>query len=307
MIQFKSLGLALAASGWLAAAAGAQVVIQDQGGDLAPTGKGWGEHSSDPEKRRTPPPPPVNNGINYHNGPIMLGTTHVYFIWYGNWSGNTAESILTDEIDTIGGTPWFDINTTYTNKAKQHVSNAVTFGGSTTDDYSRGTTLQDFDIAGIVSDAITSGRLPKDASGVYFVLTSKDVMETSGFCNAYCGWHTSGALGKIDIKYAFVGNAAQCPRTCASEPYLSANLNPGADGMASTIAHELSESVTDPDLNAWYDSKGEENADKCAWTFGATHNAPSGGRTNVHWGARDFLIQQLWVNAKGGYCSLAYP
>ena len=26
--------------------------------------------------------------------------------------------------------------------------------------------------------------------------------------------------------------------------------------------------LTDPQLNAWYDQQGDENADKCAWTFG---------------------------------------
>ena len=43
--------------------------------------------------------------------------------------------------------------------------------------------------------------------------------------------------------------------------------------MASVIAHELEEAATDPDLNAWYDSRGYENADKCAWTFGTTYTA----------------------------------
>ena len=38
--------------------------------------------------------------------------------------------------------------------------------------------------------------------------------------------------------------------------------------MLSVVAHELEEAVTDPELNAWYDSRGAENADKCAWTFG---------------------------------------
>jgi hypothetical protein len=32
--------------------------------------------------------------------------------------------------------------------------------------------------------------------------------------------------------------------------------------MVSIIAHELIETVTDPDGNAWYDDKGYENADK---------------------------------------------
>jgi hypothetical protein len=30
----------------------------------------------------------------------------------------------------------------------------------------------------------------------------------------------------------------------------------------------LSEALTDPHLNAWYDANGAENSDKCAWTFG---------------------------------------
>ena len=42
--------------------------------------------------------------------------------------------------------------------------------------------------------------------------------------------------------------------------------------MVSVIAHELEEAATDPDLNAWYDNRGYENADKCAWTFGTTYN-----------------------------------
>src|SRR5438128_535006 len=27
------------------------------------------------------------NGISFHGGPVMLGTTGVYYIWYGNWAG----------------------------------------------------------------------------------------------------------------------------------------------------------------------------------------------------------------------------
>ena len=39
--------------------------------------------------------------------------------------------------------------------------------------------------------------------------------------------------------------------------------------MMSVIAHELSETVTNPLLNTgWFDDDGEENADKCALTFG---------------------------------------
>src|SRR5438094_9693475 len=59
--------------------------------------------------------PAGNNGIVYHGGPVMLGTTNIYYIWYGNWSGNTATTILTNLAQSIGGSPYFNINTTYYN------------------------------------------------------------------------------------------------------------------------------------------------------------------------------------------------
>ena len=77
--------------------------------------------------------------------------------------------------------------------------------------------------------------------------------------------------------------------------------------MASIIAHELEEAVTDPDLNAWYDRRGYENADKCAWTFGSTFAAPNGSAYNLTLGPRQFLIQRNWVNASGGFCAVKYP
>ena len=113
-----------------------------------------------------------------------------------------------------------------------------------------------------MSDAITSGRLPKDTNGVYFVLTSADVTASSGFCTQYCGWHTRGTISGSDIKYSFVGNPDRCPSACEAQT-TGPNGNAGADGMASIIAHELEEATTDPDLNAWYDRRGQENADKC--------------------------------------------
>ena len=42
----------------------------------------------------------------------------------------------------------------------------------------------------------------------------------------------------------------------------------GLAALGNVSGHELSESLTDPHGDAWYDSQGEENADKCAWTFG---------------------------------------
>jgi hypothetical protein len=273
--------------------------------DVAPSGKGGGLVS----EYLAPAKPggsaaPGANGISLHGGPVILGTTNVYYIWYGNWAGNTGTTILTDFANGIGGSPYFNINTTYNNSAGTKVSNSVHYAGSTTDSYSQGTSLSDAAIQTVVSSAITSGRLPKDTNAVYFVLTSSDVTASSGFCTQYCGWHTHGTISGSDIKYSFVGNPDRCPSACADQT-VGPNGNAGADGMASIVAHELEEAVTDPDLNAWYDTRGAENADKCAWTFGTTYTA-NGALANVKLGTRDFLIQRNWVNAAGGYCSMSY-
>ena len=54
------------------------------------------------------------------------------------------------------------------------------------------------------------------------------------------------------------------------------------------------ETITDPFLNAWYDSVGSENADKCAWTFGTTSTVGT-AKYNVTLGSIKYLIQQNWL------------
>ncbi len=300
-LAFKTLAASAVAAIFASGAYAAGVLGPDSDEELVPTGKGWGERAQPGHAK--PNARPSTNGINYHGGPLILGTTNVYYIWYGNWTGNSATTILTDLATNVGGSSYFNINTSYYDGNGASVSNSVHHAGSTTDNYSRGTALSDAGIQGVVSDAISSGRLVKDANAVYFVLTSADVNETSGFCTQYCGWHTHGNIGGDDIKYSFVGNPDRCPSACEAQPN-GPNGNAGADGMASIISHELEEAVTDPDLNAWYDRRGEENADKCAWTFGATYTTSNGSLANMKLGTRDYLIQRNWVNASGGYCSL---
>ncbi|HNG28952.1 MAG TPA: hypothetical protein PK012_04470 [Blastocatellia bacterium] len=231
--------------------------------------------------------------ITNHGGPVISGTVHTYVIWYGNWNQANGsdtpagQQIVRDFLSSIGGSGDFNINTTYPG-----VSGAVTFNGETTDTGSRGTRLRDADVQTIVSSRISAGALPFDANGVYFVLTSSNVSEQSGFCTRYCGWHTAGNITSGHIRYSFVGNASRCISSCAAQS-VGPNGNAGVDGMISVIAHELEEAVTDPDLNAWYDSGGAENADKCAWTFGGGQaQLASGAWYNVTLGTRKYLIQR---------------
>jgi hypothetical protein len=245
------------------------------------------------------------NGISYHGGAVMTGPVNLHYIWYGNWTGNGAVGILTTFGKNLGGSPYYNINTTYTDGAGNHISNAINFAESTTDSYSHGTALSDFAIQGVVLDAISSGRLPLDPYGIYLVLTSADVTATSGFCTQYCGWHTHTTSGTTHVKYAFVGDPTRCPSSCQAQTP-GPNGGSGADGMASIIAHEVEEAASDPELDAWYDTRGYENADKCAWTFGSTSTAGNGAKYNMALGGLNFLIQQNWVNANGGYCAKSY-
>jgi hypothetical protein len=142
------------------------------------------------------------------------------------------------------------------------------------------------------------------------VLLASDVSESNSFgglCTDYCGYHDHGVNG-TDLKFAMIGNSARCPASCmpSENQTTSPNGNLAADGMISIMTHELEETVTDPDLDAWTDGNGE-NADKCAWNFGAEQFASNGSRFNVTVGSRQFLIQQNWLNANGGSCQQTYP
>jgi phosphate-induced protein 1 len=306
--------LALAVVSAVATVTSAQVVVQDKGRDLVPNGKGWGEPRSQMPRQGQPDdevgqarPGKRGTRIKYHLGPLILGTTSVYYIWYGNWptGAGSARDILTDFASSIGGTPYYNINTTYYNASNQHVSNAVHYGGSTDVNYSFGSSLSDANLESIVSSAIVGGALPRDTHAVYFVLTSSDVNEASGFCTQYCSWHDHATIGGSNIKYSFVGDPTRCPSSCEVQA-TGPNGSSGADGMASLIAHELDEAVTDPLFTGWYDQQGLENADKCAWAFGTTTTAPNGALTNMAFGGRDWLIQRKWANSGSGYCASSF-
>jgi hypothetical protein len=277
---------------------------------LAPNGKGWGESMTG---LRSPivggTARATTNGIYYHGGPVMAGTVNIYFIWYGNFVNGPAasDSMTTQDLLTslfsaggLGGSPYAKINSTYTDTSHAVTGNFV-LAEWANDYYSHGKQLSDATVAAVVSSAISSRVLPKDTNGVYFVLTSSDVAETSGFCTQYCGWHSHATIGGSDIKIAFVGNADRCPSAC-EEQAKSPNGDSGADAMASIMAHETNEAISDPDLNAWYDTSGEENSDKCAWKWGAVKGTLGNGAYNMTVAAHNWLIQMNWENARGGGC-----
>jgi hypothetical protein len=213
---------------------------------------------------------------------------------YQSHSGN--RDLINSFLGSIGGTSHFNINSGYYSQAsstaaKTFIQNSVTFKASTTTflvGTSKKTTLSDTDIKTVVSSAIAANTSfqvngKPDPNGIYYVFTSAGISESSGFLSRYCGWHSAATINTVTTKYSFVGDPSKSIATCAGQsansPHSSANNNLVAgDAMVSVIVHELEETATDPQLNAWYDTSGYENGDKCAWTFGtATSVTPAAG------------------------------
>ena len=212
---------------------------------------------------------------------VMTGMRRIYIIWYGNWSGDTATTIIPQFINALNYSPYESMLTTYTFNGMP-VSPGIFVAGQYTAPMTYGTNISDADIQLIVQNAISAGAFPVDPNGIYLVLTAANVAESAtgnpangGMCTAYCGWHSDGLyFGSADIKYAFIGNGESCgqgtvagqsapgswPGACIAlksnyngpfspSDWNSPNRNPGADGMVSVIAHETEEAATDPGVS----------------------------------------------------------
>jgi hypothetical protein len=252
----------------------------------------------------------TGNGIEYNGGPVMLGPHNVYFIWYGNFSGNVALTMLPDLIKGFNGSLYFNTNTTY-GDATGNIANTVAMAGQVFDSYSHGVALSNTTLAQVISTPLNTGALPVDTNGIYFVLTSPDVSMT-GFCTSFCGFHTFGTFGASDLKVAFVGDpATQCPLkpgvpSCSAQT-LTPNGNEGADAMADVMAHELNEAITDPHGDAWFHiNTAGENGDLCNFNFGPFFTALNGAKANIVLSGRQYYIQQNWLNAGGGSCAMGF-
>jgi hypothetical protein len=93
--------------------------------------------------------------------------------------------------------------------------------------------------------------------GIYMPAGTYVQLQGGYSCISFCGYHGNFSYLGRQIKYAVF-------------PYLNcsacklAGLKVG-DMLSIVSSHEIREAVTDPELNAWYDSQGYEADDKCAW------------------------------------------
>jgi hypothetical protein len=268
---------------------------------------------------------PAAAGPTFNGGPILSNPQDVYYIYYGNnWT--SSEKTLTQQlIGDLSGSTYFNINSTYGS-----ATTSLTFSGSASVTSSSGaawlgSTLEargsagDTTMLGIVNKAIADG-LANDANGIYYVLTSDDVL-VKGFNSVsvdFCGWHSStkSNTNTLGRQFGFIGEPSGISiggSGCQDSLQTPGLGDFGVDAMDSVIAHELSETVTDPTGTAWWDSNSasstykNENADMCAWKFGSTYNV-AGGNANVNLNGHDYLLQENWINTGNGTgsCALSY-
>jgi len=103
----------------------------------------------------------------------------------------------------------------------------------------------------------------------------------------FCAWHSTGSCAGTQVTFAFFFNLDGDP---GCDPEDTSGLHSqGMAALANVSGHEWSEMLTDPHLDAWYDSNGAENSDKCAWVFGTPLLKFS---NNSQW-----KIQGNWSNA----------
>jgi hypothetical protein len=249
----------------------------------------------------------------YHNGPVML-TNKAYAIYWipagytvsANYQA-TIDQFFTDVAADSGKTSnvyWSD--TQYYNGARAHIQYKSTFGGSAVDtkalpangctDSATRVCLSNAQIRNEINSVVTAHGWSR-ANAIFFLFTAKGIGScfsgSSCAFTTYCAYHSSWNPGAGVTYYANMPYADTVPSACdgGNKPN-----NDDADATLNVTSHEHNEAITDPRGNAWYDSSGFENGDKCAWTFGAQLGGTSGHQYNQVINGHHYELQEEWSN-----------
>ena len=155
-----------------------------------------------------------------------------------------------------------------------------------------------------LKSVIASHKLPKGLGTNYFLFTPQGVAScmnatalSSGGCydpmqsNGYCAYHSHFGSGAQAVLYANMPYDAISGCTSGESPNANA-----ADAVLNNASHEHNETITDPLGTAWYDSAGNEIADKCHLVFGASAGETSSGQFNEVINGHGYWLQQVWSN-----------
>ena len=226
--------------------------------------------------------PRSNPNMTYHGGKIMVSSQTEAIFWGTSWASNPGDKI--SGIDT-----WytgFD-NSNYAKTSDEYtgtngqVGPGVTHHGHVIDSSVSSGGGNTSVILAEVCKNITS---PDPSGNGYYAVYS----DTPRGHASYCAYHSVGTCSGVTVQFAFffkLDGDAGC------DPGDTSGLHSqGLAALANVSGHELSEARSDPaNPGAWYDSSGQENGDKCAWTFGAPLVTFSNGSK--------WKIQGEWSNA----------
>jgi hypothetical protein len=231
--------------------------------------------------------------LQWHGGPVMHSTKVVPVFWGSRWTNSSFAGDKGSGLDYfyahIGGSGYAHTNSEYTDS----------LGNVNTTDISKGSDLTDSSAApsGAPSTSQVLAEVAKATNynpvpNAYYPVYSDQPRGNAG----YCAWHSAGTINGIQVQFGFFFNLDGDPG-CDPKASLSLGHSQGLSALANVSGHELSEMLTDPQLDAWYDQRGDENSDKCAWTFGGT----------VTIGGQSWKIQGNWsnaaANANSGYAN----
>jgi len=228
----------------------------------------------------------TNNNLIYHGGPILPGVTVKAIFWGSSWATYTGDKTTGMDrwysyVGTVNGGNGSAYEATvneYTDNTGQRVSTATTYQGRVVDSNSLPKHLSTSAVLSEVCKVVGSSAVPNGYYPVY-------VDRKRGGAN-YCAYHSWGSCGGTPVEFGFFfnldGDAGCDPGSAVS------GQSQGLAALANVSGHELSETRSDPNGNAWYSSNGSENGDQCAWTFGGPYVTFLDG---THW-----KVQGNWSN-----------
>ena len=228
----------------------------------------------------------TNNNLIYHGGPILPSATIKAIFWGSSWSTYTGDKITGMDkwysyVGTFSGGAGSAYEATvneYTDSTGQRVSTATTYQGNVVDGTSLPKHLSTSAVLAEVCKVVGNSVKTNAYYPVY-------VDRKRGGAN-YCAYHSWGSCNGTPVEFGFFfnldGDAGCDPGSTVS------GESQGLAALANVSGHELSETRSDPNGNAWYSSNGSENGDQCAWTFGGPYVTFLDG---THW-----KIQGNWSN-----------
>ncbi len=222
--------------------------------------------------------------MTYHGGKIMPTVSTEAIFWGPSWAVSAAVGDKITGLDSLyvghSGSNYAKTVDEYTG-SNGKVGPTTSYSGHLIDLSPASGGGNTSTILAEVGKMITN----PDPSGNGYYPVYTDVPRGSA---GYCAWHSSGAVRGIAVQFAFFWKLDGDPG-CDPQDTTTGHSE-GLAALANVTAHELSEARSDPaNPGAWYDSSGNENGDKCAWTF----NVPSVTVSN----GTQWKLQGEWSNA----------